>query len=60
MDVIHTETLVRALAEEMGRKQILIATQDTEVRRQLEQAAPKEVLKTIQIRAWSEVGTIFE
>jgi DNA repair exonuclease SbcCD ATPase subunit len=59
MDVIHTETLARALAEEMNRKQILIATQDVDLRRRLDEAAPEGAFKTVQIGGWSQVGPAF-
>jgi DNA repair exonuclease SbcCD ATPase subunit len=56
MDTVHTGRVARALAEEMNQKQILIATQDSDLARQLEEATPKGALKTIQIGGWSEVG----
>ena len=47
MDTTHTEALARALAEEMNQKQVVIATHDGELARQLEEAAPSGALRTV-------------
>jgi hypothetical protein len=59
MDLIHTKALARTLAEEMRQSQILIATQDRDLARQLEGAAPEAALRTLQLGGWSEIGAVW-
>jgi len=50
MDTTHTEALAGALAEEMNQKQVVIATHDGELARQLEEAAPGGALRTVLMK----------